>query len=144
LIPRYADWLEETERRRYGGFIKEVDEREEGLIRKATSTGRPLTGGGFVRRLEERVQRRLIPKPPGRLKKEAKNMGSVLSFPSFPIDLYYGRIGRINFLSSIYTSTEEGASAGMNILRGGVIPAIFKQESSAEVVISSIIPSLDT
>jgi len=67
----YADWLEETERRRYGGFIKEVDEREEGLIRKATSTGRPLTGGGFVRRLEERVQRRLIPKPPGRLKKEA-------------------------------------------------------------------------
>ena len=71
-------------------------------------------------------------------------MGSVLSFPSFPIDFYYGRIGRINFLSSIYTSAEAGASAGMNILRGGVIPAIFKQESRAEVVISSIIPSLDT
>lgn len=71
MIPRCADWLEETERRRYGGFIKEVDEREEGLIGKATSTGRPLAGGGFVRRFEERVQRRLIPKPPGRLKKEA-------------------------------------------------------------------------
>jgi len=48
-----------------------VDKEGEELIRRETSTGRPLAGEGFVRMLERMPQRRLMPKPPGRPKKGA-------------------------------------------------------------------------
>lgn len=71
IIPKYPDWFLKSDRIAYREFVKKVDKEEEDLIRRATSTGRPLGKEGFVRMLEKTLRRRLIPKPPGRPKKES-------------------------------------------------------------------------
>lgn len=71
IIPKYPDWFLKSDRIAYREFVKKVDKEEEDLIRRATSTGRPLGKEGFVRMLEKMLRRRLIPKPPGRPKKES-------------------------------------------------------------------------
>ena len=43
-----------------------AEEAETERIREATRTGRPLGAKGFVREMEERLQRRLIAGKPGR------------------------------------------------------------------------------
>ena len=61
--------------RSYREFLREEEEEEEinAAIRPATSTGRPLGGEGFIRKLEKRLNRDLFPKkggwPKGKRKK---------------------------------------------------------------------------
>lgn len=63
-LPGLSEWLEKSERESYRKFISEDSKEEE--IRKATSTGRPLGGLGFLCRMEELTGRILRPKKAGR------------------------------------------------------------------------------
>lgn len=65
-VLKHPDWLGESDRVTYREFIRNADDEETELIRRATSTGRPLGKEGFVRMLEETFDRALIPKSPGR------------------------------------------------------------------------------
>jgi putative transposase len=66
------DWLALCDREAYREFVKEANTRERNLIRKATSSGRPLGGSEFVRSLEIRLQRTLGARPHGRPRTEAR------------------------------------------------------------------------
>lgn len=71
-ILKCLDWFEEFDRTKYREFLQGMDKEEETLIRKATSTGRPLGKEGFLKMLEKRLQRRLKPRPPGRPRKRVE------------------------------------------------------------------------
>ena len=59
--------------RSYREFIREEEEEEiNAAIRRGTSTGRPLGGEGFIRKLEKRLNRDLFPKKGGRPKRKRK------------------------------------------------------------------------
>jgi putative transposase len=60
------EWLTPDERSSYAWFLTEDRKNDEELIRKATSTGRPLGSEGFIERLEKSVQRNLRPRKRGR------------------------------------------------------------------------------
>ena len=66
------DWLAPCDRGAYREFLKKADGGERDVIRKATSSGRPLGGHEFVRTLETRLRRRLVAKPHGRPRREAR------------------------------------------------------------------------
>ncbi|MEI9476712.1 MAG: hypothetical protein WCO26_09065 [Deltaproteobacteria bacterium] len=53
-------------------FIREEEEEINAAIRLATSTGRPLGGEGFIRKLEKRLNRHLFPKKGGQPKGKRK------------------------------------------------------------------------
>jgi hypothetical protein len=58
--------------RSYREFIREEEEEINAAIRRATSTGRPLDGEWFIRKLEKRLNRDLFPKKGGRPKGKRK------------------------------------------------------------------------
>jgi len=60
------EWLAPDERSSYAGFMDQDRGKEEEIIRKATSTGRPLGSDDFIVRLEKSVQRNLRPRKRGR------------------------------------------------------------------------------
>ena len=62
----------EKEIRSYREFIREEEKEVNAAIRRATSTGRPLGGEGFIRKLEKRLNRDLFPKKAGRPKGKRK------------------------------------------------------------------------
>ena len=62
----HPDWIEQSQYTVYRELIYRANRDEGDLIRKATSTGRPLGGAVFVGRLESRLQRRLKPRARGR------------------------------------------------------------------------------
>jgi hypothetical protein len=60
---------------RWGAYLREgegAEERE--ALRRATHTGRPLGGGGFVKRLEKAQGRRLHALAPGRPAKKGRQV----------------------------------------------------------------------
>ncbi|MBU4321428.1 MAG: transposase [Thermodesulfovibrionales bacterium] len=63
----YPDWLDESERENYSKFLKEYS--DDGEVRKATTTGRPLGSEGFVETIAMKLNRMLKPKPGGRPQK---------------------------------------------------------------------------
>jgi putative transposase len=63
------EWLDEGSRKTYSDFLTKEDREAEQTIRRATSTGRPFGSEGFIRKLEKRLSRSLIPKKAGRPKK---------------------------------------------------------------------------
>lgn len=64
------NWLDEKERKAYKEFMIEEDKEVDTLIRKATSTGRPLGTERFIKTLEKLLDRGLLPKRAGRPKKK--------------------------------------------------------------------------
>lgn len=64
------NWLDEKERKAYKDFMIEDDKEVDLLIRKATSTGRPLGTELFLKTLEKVLDRGLLPKKAGRPKKK--------------------------------------------------------------------------
>ena len=63
------DWLESSLRDEYRQYLNEVKEDEINLIRKSTSSGRPLGKPEFIETLELKLGRLLKPNKPGRPKK---------------------------------------------------------------------------
>ncbi|MBM3253539.1 MAG: transposase [Candidatus Omnitrophica bacterium] len=63
-------WFEKSELETYQSFLKDDDKKVEALIRKATSTGRPLGNESFVKKLEKILGLNILPKKAGRPKKE--------------------------------------------------------------------------
>ena len=64
------DWLDEKEMKSYREFLKKDDSKVNASIRMATSTGRPLGGEVFLKRLEKIFERDILPKKGGRPKKK--------------------------------------------------------------------------
>lgn len=64
LILKHPDRLKKFDQMGYQELVKEADRDEESLIRRATSTGRPLGTEESVRMLEQTLQRGLMPRPP--------------------------------------------------------------------------------
>ena len=64
-------WLEERELNAYREFLKVGGREIEASIRKATSTGRPLGSGRFIKILERILERDILPKKAGRPKKKS-------------------------------------------------------------------------
>lgn len=62
-------WLQEGELNAYRKFLEDEDKGLEAYIRKLTSTGRPLGTERFIRRLENILGRKILPKKAGRSKK---------------------------------------------------------------------------
>ena len=60
------DWLDDSSRRGYRKFLQQIDAEIEHKIRVATSTGRPLGGEAFIKKLERKLSRRLLPGKAGR------------------------------------------------------------------------------
>lgn len=60
----------EKELETYRGFLRGEDKESEKLIRKSTSTGRPLGTERFIKSLEKLLDRGLLPKKAGRPKKK--------------------------------------------------------------------------
>jgi putative transposase len=91
-------WFNEKEIKTYREFIRKDAEEINAVIRRATSTGRPLGSEGFIKKLERILKRDLFPKKGGRPKRKGRNnMGSV------PIIYYLFII--IYLLLFIYYST---------------------------------------
>ena len=65
-------WFKEREIKSYREFLREDEEEINAAIRRATSTGRPLGGEGFIKKLEKRLNRDLFPKKGGRPKGKRK------------------------------------------------------------------------
>lgn len=63
-------WLGEKELETYRDFLRGEDKEAEKLIRKSTSTGRPLGTERFIKSLEKLLDRGLLPKKAGRPKKK--------------------------------------------------------------------------
>ena len=63
-------WLDEKDRDTYRQFLMQQDPETEQKIRHATSTGRPLGSEGFMKKLERKLSRRILPGKAGRPKKE--------------------------------------------------------------------------
>lgn len=62
----------EEEIKTYRDFIREDDRETDTAIRRATATGRPLGREGFIKKLERKLKRDLLPKKGGRPKKKVK------------------------------------------------------------------------
>jgi len=65
-----GNWLDENERETYKEYMMEDSQELDGLIRKATSTGRPLGKEVFIKMLEQELERSLLPKKAGRPKRD--------------------------------------------------------------------------
>lgn len=63
-------WLDEKDRDIYRQFLMQQDPETEQKIRHATSTGRPLGSERFMKKLERKLSRRILPGKAGRPKKE--------------------------------------------------------------------------
>lgn len=61
-------WLKEEKLEIYRDFLREEDKEIESVIRKVTSTGRPLGTERFIKRLEKILERDILPKKAGRPK----------------------------------------------------------------------------
>jgi len=72
LLINESDWLKPEMREEYSQFIKEQSEDEIIMIRKATSSGRPLGGKKFTENLEKVLIRKLQTQTPGRPLKKNK------------------------------------------------------------------------
>jgi putative transposase len=66
--------MEEAERKAYRKFLQQTDVKTEQKIRQATSTGRPLGSEGFIKKLERKLSRRLLPGKAGRPQKTKSNL----------------------------------------------------------------------
>lgn len=67
------EWLTESEMENYRIFLNEkIREEEINRIRQATKTGKPLGSDEFIGKLEQLLGRTLLPKKPGRKKKEIR------------------------------------------------------------------------
>ena len=64
--------LEEKKLETYRDFLREEDREIETLIRKVTSTGRPLGAERFTKRLENMLARNILPKKAGLPKEKMK------------------------------------------------------------------------
>ena len=64
--------IKEKEIRLHRESLREEREEINATLRRATSTGRPLGGEGFIRKLEKRLNRDLFPKKSGRSKGKRK------------------------------------------------------------------------
>lgn len=65
--------FEEGQRRDYIEFIREgIPEKEMNSIRYYTRTGRPFGSEEFIKKIEKKLERKFILRPPGRPKKERK------------------------------------------------------------------------
>lgn len=62
----------EKELKTYRDFIREDGRETDTAIRRATATGRPLGREGFIKKLERKLKRDLLPKKGGRPKKKVK------------------------------------------------------------------------
>ncbi len=69
LVHSYQ-WLGDAERKEYKRFLQQTDDGTERLIRRATSTGRPLGDDRFIKRIERAVSRTLMPGKAGRPKQK--------------------------------------------------------------------------
>ena len=65
-----TDWLDEVSRKTYKDFLRAKDREVEQAIRRATSTGRPLGSEGFIKRIEKKLSRQLLPGKVGRPSKD--------------------------------------------------------------------------
>jgi len=65
-------WLARNERGEYRKYLTESSDFETSLIRRATSSGRPLGDLRFAGMLEKKLHRALIPKPAGRPRKRRR------------------------------------------------------------------------
>ncbi len=65
-------YFDEKDIESYRTFLREQDNEINTLIRKATSTGRPLGSEGFIKKLEVVLKRELFPKKGGRPKKDMR------------------------------------------------------------------------
>ncbi len=68
-VVRGQEWLDGATRKEYRKFLRQQDFEKEQKIRQATSTGRPLGSEGFIKKLERRLSRRLLPGKAGMPKK---------------------------------------------------------------------------
>jgi putative transposase len=65
--------FEEKQRQDYGEFLRAgIPEEERNGIRYSTRTGRPFGNETFVKKMEEKLDRRFVLRPPGRPKKKDK------------------------------------------------------------------------
>ena len=62
-------WLDESQRKDYRKMLKQQDGEMDERIRLATSTGRPLGSEGFVKKIERKLSRKLLPSKAGRPQK---------------------------------------------------------------------------
>ncbi len=67
------EWLDGEARKEYRKFLRKHDSEKEQKIRQATSTGRPLGSEGFIKKLERKLSRRLLPGKAGRPHKAQAN-----------------------------------------------------------------------
>jgi len=67
------DCFERMEIGSYRDYVKREDDESSALIRKATSSGRPLGSEGFTRRMESMLDRKLLPNRAGRPRKMKEN-----------------------------------------------------------------------
>ena len=67
-VVSWENGIKKKEISSYREFLREEEEEINAVIRRATSTGRPLGGEGFIRKLEKRLNRDLFPKKGGRPK----------------------------------------------------------------------------
>jgi len=65
-------WLDKRDLLVYREFLKTEQKETEQTIRKATSAGRPVGTGTFLKRLECLLNRGIVPRKPGRPKKIKK------------------------------------------------------------------------
>ncbi|HPJ96234.1 MAG TPA: transposase [Syntrophales bacterium] len=68
-FPSVHEWLDKMDREAYTEYLMQHDPSLEKQVRKATSTGRPLGNVDFIKTLEEKLQRRLLPGKAGRPKR---------------------------------------------------------------------------
>lgn len=86
-----GNWLGEKEIKAYRDFLKE-EEKEINLIRKTTSTGRPLGREQFIKVIEKILDREILPKKAGRPRKGTRKISGEYGkcpsiFPIFPKSL---------------------------------------------------------
>lgn len=67
-----GSWLDEEQLKAYRAFFSQEENEVEEAIRRATSTGRPLGQGAFIKKLGEKISRELFPKKAGRPRKKEK------------------------------------------------------------------------
>lgn len=60
------EWLDDAERSEYIKFLGQTDIQIDDRIRRATSTGRPLGDEQFLKKIERKLSRRLVPGKAGR------------------------------------------------------------------------------
>jgi len=65
-LVKVHEWLDDAKRTEYIKFLGQTDTQIDDRIRRATSTGRPLGDEQFLKKIERKLSRHLMPKKAGR------------------------------------------------------------------------------